>query len=238
MSTIEVGKILITKNSAEGVKVSHEYYNAGKKEIKYITFSYLPYNPVNDIVASTIDGKTEVSGELTGPITTKHNSYVTWENMWYNPTITRAVITKIHIQFMDNTEEMIDGKDVVFMDSKESAYYREVREPAEKRAAEKRVIDARKNELKKAYHSFMVFSCFKKMKDDDEMKFHVNQGLWLFILEIIGVFLFLVLTSDVTTILFLVILFGSIFLSAKCISGINNGKRFEIPFISNIKLIK
>ena len=37
MSTIEVGKILTTTNTADGVKVSHEYYNAGEKGIKDIS---------------------------------------------------------------------------------------------------------------------------------------------------------------------------------------------------------
>ena len=125
MSTIEVGKIMTTTNSAAGVKVFHEYYNASEKEIKYITFNYMPYNSVNDVVASTTNGKTEAGGKLTGPIPPKHKSYVSWENMWYNPTITKAVITKILVQFMDNTEELIDGEFVLSMQDPQSEYYNE-----------------------------------------------------------------------------------------------------------------
>ena len=131
MSTIEVGKVLTTTQEiSNAVKVFHEYYNAGEKEIKYITFSYVPYNSVNDMVACTASGKIEVSGKLTGPIPPKHKSYVTWETMWFNPTVTTAVLTKIHVQFMDNTEEMIDGKDIVFTDDEKSAYYRDITIPA------------------------------------------------------------------------------------------------------------
>ena len=126
MSTIEVGKILTTTNTADGVKVSHEYYNAGEKGIKYITFSYLPYNSVNDVVACRINGKTEASGKLTGPIPPKHYGNITWENMWYNPTVTTAVLTKIYVQFMDNTEEVIGGKDILTIDDPKSSYYHDI----------------------------------------------------------------------------------------------------------------
>ncbi len=135
MSTIEVGKIYAVRNSVNGVKVAHEYYNSSDKEIKYITFSYAPFNSVNDLVKCTVSGKTVASGELTGPISAKHKGYIAWENMWYNPTITTAKIVKIHIQYMDGTEEEIEGKDVVSMEDKESAYYNEVgKKEAEERA--------------------------------------------------------------------------------------------------------
>lgn len=132
MSTLEMGRISTKIDSAGGVDIIHEYYNAGEKDIKYITFSYIPFNSVNDLVASTIDGKTEVRGKLTGPISAKHKGGVVWDRMWYNPTVSKIAVTGIHIQFMDNTEEVIEGKDIVFMEDENSAYYNEVekhREP-------------------------------------------------------------------------------------------------------------
>ena len=123
MSVIEVGKIRIIRNSVNGVEVFHDYYNAGEKEIKYVIFTYVPYNSVKDVVTCTVSGKTEASGELTGPISPKTKSYVSWKSMWYNPTVISAVITQIRIKYMDNTEETVDGKDVLFMEDKNSVYY-------------------------------------------------------------------------------------------------------------------
>ena len=263
MNAIEVGKILPKVGSVADVNIFHEYYNASQKEIKYITFSYVPYNSVNDMVACTASGKTEVSGKLTGPIPPKHKSYVEWENMWFNPTVKMVVLTKIHVQYMDNTEEVIDGKDIVFMDDKNSAYYNEVALPEqkaraerekkaaeeraarekkeaeeraerEKKAAEQKIINDRKNELQDAYRCFKVFSCIKKAKEknDDEMKFHANQGLWLFILEVLALF------GSIIPLITIVFAGIAIFFSMKGIAAIRDGKRFDLPVLGKIKLIK
>ena len=131
MSTIEVGSIYADKSSALlGVQVSHYYYNAGDKEINYLTFTYVPYNAVHDVVACTQSGRTEVKGEITGPIYPEKRSRVKWEEMWYNPTVSYVKLTHVHIQFMDGTTEEIDGKDIVRMESEESKYYQTVTKKA------------------------------------------------------------------------------------------------------------
>ncbi len=160
MITIEVGTILTKTNSADGVEVTHNYYNAGEKEIKYITFTYLPYNSVNDVVASKIGGNTEAIGKLTGPILPEYYGSVTFENMWYNPTITKAVITNIHIQFMDNTEEVIDGKDILNIDDPKSLFYHNI---------------TRVNELRKRLVQ-NVEEVFVELKDDEEYLLRVLNG--------------------------------------------------------------
>ena len=126
MSTIEVGKIYFSHNSADGVEIFHDYYNSSERVIKYITFTYVPYNAVNDVVKCTIKGRAEASGRLTGPISPNTKSRVSWENLWYNPTVCYVVITQIHVQYMDNTEEVIAGKDVLFMDDENSIYYNKI----------------------------------------------------------------------------------------------------------------
>lgn len=152
MSTIEVGEILINIGEfSNAVEVSHDYYNAGEKEIKYITFSYVPYNSVNDVVACTVSRKTEVSGQLTGPIEPKGEGSVTWDTLWFNPTVTKVVLTEVHIQFMDNTEELIDGKDIVSMDDENSAYYREVTMPTIEHNKYRSKVDKARQKLTQNY---------------------------------------------------------------------------------------
>ena len=186
MSTIEVGRISKTiERISSGVDVQHEYYNAGEKTIKYITFSYIPYNSVNDIVACTASGKTEVNGKLTGPISPKHKSYVEWRNMWFNPTVSTVVISRIHIQFMDDTEEVIDGKDVVFTDNPKSAYYRDITIPEQKEAekrnkeAEKRkkIDSATEKMYKTATSTNDISTVLLEFKDDQEALLKIFEGV-------------------------------------------------------------
>ena len=277
MSSLEIGHLFSTINVANGAGVSHKYFNATDKVMKYITFTYVPYNSVGDQVSCTISGKAVASGKLTGPIEPYHEDYLKWESLWYNPTVSKVELVQVQIDYMDGSQETIDGKDIVDMESEGSVYCEKIKKPREaarveqerkaaeeraereRKAAEERAererkaaeekaererkvleekqINDRKNELVKAYTCFKVFSCFKSMKNDDEMKFHVNQGLWLFILEVIGV-IFGASIPGIGSIIFLVAECLALFLSVKSIKEIRDGKRFEIPVISKIRLIK
>ena len=163
-SSVEIGYIVPSRNSADGVKIMHFYYNASGKEIKYITFSYAPFNSVGDLVGCRISNKVEVSGRLTGPISENTYSYVEWENMWYNATVSKVVLTKLHIEYMDGTEEYIDGKDVVDTDSEDSQYYINEKKPKEEEDKKRAEEQARKEELEAPYKFFGAFKCLKKAK--------------------------------------------------------------------------
>lgn len=127
MSTIEVGLVWLEREKiTDGICVRHSFYNAGEKRIKYLIFSYLPFNQVGDVVACTISKKSEVNAKITGPIEAKRKQNVGWEHLWYNSTVSKVLITKIHIQYMDGTEELIDCKDIISMDDPKSTYYHEV----------------------------------------------------------------------------------------------------------------
>ena len=162
MSTIEVGRIrLETAEITKAVDVSHDYYNAGEKEIKYITFSYVPYNAVNDIVACTASGNIEVSIKVTGPVSPKHCRSVKGKHVWFNPTVKTVVLTKIHIQYMDNSEELIEGKDVVSMEDPNSTYYKA--EEKRRQEAEKRFQEDEKRRQEERKQLERVLSYGKKL---------------------------------------------------------------------------
>ena len=139
MSTVEVTKPKGKINRVNGFDLYQTYYNAGDKVIKYLTFSYLPYNAVGDVVRCTVTQKTEARGQITGPI--KPDTYddsAGWRSLWYNPTIESVKIVGIHIQFMDNTQEVIEGKDIVFMDDPQSAWYKKCEEERKAREEERK----------------------------------------------------------------------------------------------------
>ena len=147
MSSIEISKPLTTTNSAGGVSVFHtEFFNASEKEIKYLTFTYVPYNSVGDVVSCTIKKISEARCQLTGPIEPNRKDFIKWENLWYNPTISTAKIKEVKIQYMDDTEETISGEDIVDVENPNSKFYqlreieRKEEEEKNKKAKKKKLI--------------------------------------------------------------------------------------------------
>ena len=219
-------------NVAGGIGVRHWIYNASEKSMKYITFVYVPYNPVGDVVACSTSGKIEARGKLTGPLKPYEESVVEWEALWYNTTITEVKLKEVVIQYMDDSEETISGENIACMDDEGSVYFEKVTKPLEAERAAKKAINDRKTELQEAYRGFKVFNCIKKMKDDEEMQFHANQGLWLFIFKVIAVICIII------PLITIVIGGIAIIFSMKCIAAIQDGKRFEIPVLSKIRIVK
>lgn len=139
-------------NSAGGIGCRHDIYNATDKVIKYVTVTYLAYNPVDDVVKCQTTGRTEASGKLTGPIQPQEECSLEWDVLWYNPTITKVKIKEMIVQYMDDTEEIIPGSELVSMYNSESEYQKqkEARKAAEEaeKAAKKAADDARRQQQK------------------------------------------------------------------------------------------
>ena len=92
-----------------GVEISLQ--NIAGKTIKYATVYIAPFNAVGDQVSCTVDGHSVHSVEITGPITVGENKEGYVEDIWYNHSIVSARIEYIHVVYMDNTEEMYEGKE-------------------------------------------------------------------------------------------------------------------------------
>lgn len=65
---IDVRQILYTVNSVGGVSPVVLWTNNTGKQIKYITFTMVPYNAVDDPIADEISGKKSFRCRVTGPI--------------------------------------------------------------------------------------------------------------------------------------------------------------------------
>ncbi len=114
MSSVEIRKPTSRRpNTAGGVDVLHSIYNASQKEIKYVSFTYIPLNQVGDVVMCQIRKKPEAYCRFTGPIAPGEQTLVSWENLWYNPTISDVKITEMKIEYSDGTEETIAGEDII-----------------------------------------------------------------------------------------------------------------------------
>ncbi len=99
-------------NSAGGVSVAFSFTNTGNKTIKYANFGFIPYNAVDDAVGCSIRGESERFVKYTGPLGPNQSHRGVFENAWYNNSIQKVKVSKIYVQYMDGTEEIINGSDV------------------------------------------------------------------------------------------------------------------------------
>ena len=83
------------------------FYNCSGKEIKYISFEFVPLNAVNDVCDEIKIGKE------TGPIAINSGHECEFDFMWSNVDITTTELKSATIEYMDGTTEHIDSDDLV-----------------------------------------------------------------------------------------------------------------------------
>ncbi len=85
--------------------------NGTGKTIKYLIFTCIPYNQVNDAVSCNVTGAVAMRFKVTGPIApcsdTSDCLFIQIEDGWYNPTIKSVKITKVEILYMDGSSETL-----------------------------------------------------------------------------------------------------------------------------------
>ncbi len=95
-------------NSAGGVSVKCNIKNLDERTIKYAYFEFVPYNAVGDLAPCTIRRKSAMNCKFTGPLAKDQAMYgIMWENCWYNSTISKVLLTKVLVEYMDGTTESI-----------------------------------------------------------------------------------------------------------------------------------
>lgn len=99
-------------NSAGGVSVKGAFVNNSDKTIKYISIRFQPFNSVGDAVGCSIKNVSDYGLRCTGPINPNATYSFFGENMWYNHSISSVKVTRADIQYMDGTEETIQGSDI------------------------------------------------------------------------------------------------------------------------------
>ncbi len=127
-------------NTAGGVDVLHRIYNASEKEIKYVSFTYIPLNQVGDVVKCKIKDRAEAYCKFTGPIAPGEETLVSWENLWYNPTVDSVKITEMKIEYTDGTVETVAGEDIIDTSHPESKFGKIEREKERRAKMTKRIV--------------------------------------------------------------------------------------------------
>lgn len=104
--------VVSAPNSADGVDYSVVLKNTGSETIKYVTISVAAYNSVGDPVACEITNESTKSCRITGPLDPRQSASVTFDCVWYNPTVSYPVIDAITIQYMDDSIVELGKPDV------------------------------------------------------------------------------------------------------------------------------
>ena len=100
------------KDSADGIEVSITFENIYNKTIKYVDFEITPYNRVNDIAYSTIDGVSTKVIQAVDFIAPNESYKAHWKPIWYNPTIAYIKINSVKVTFADNTTLLVANKNI------------------------------------------------------------------------------------------------------------------------------
>lgn len=101
-------------NSAGGVDVLLAWRNLSPtKTVKYATFLLVPYNAVNDPVASEIGRRVFANLQVVGPVAPGKESGkgigswtggpLRFKNVWYNSTIVRVELKQVEIEYTDGS---------------------------------------------------------------------------------------------------------------------------------------
>lgn len=78
--------------------------------IKYLRVDVSPFNEVGDRVVGETSGRDQVTLKKTGPIRADGSEdWFTWENIFYNSTITCLKINSVEIEYMDGSTERAAG---------------------------------------------------------------------------------------------------------------------------------
>lgn len=95
-------------NYAGGVDCHINFYNISRKKVKYVNFTVIPYNRVDDQAYSKIGRKSEAILQVINYIDSSQNYNANWGNVWYNSTIKTMKIKQIEVIYADDTREIFD----------------------------------------------------------------------------------------------------------------------------------
>lgn len=91
----------------EGTSFSVTVSNPTDKTIKYIWFTVVGYNPVQDPVKDVFKGGPALTVRAVGPIKKYETSGYKWDYMWHTNIVRSFKIKEIKVQYMDNSTRII-----------------------------------------------------------------------------------------------------------------------------------
>jgi len=102
-----------TSEYTDGTGFSVSVSNPTKKTIKYISFTIIGYNSVNDPVSGGNKRGTSITVKGVGPIEPNRSGSYDWEYLWLTDLVQTHKITSIRLEYMDGSKRTIKNiKDI------------------------------------------------------------------------------------------------------------------------------
>lgn len=101
--------------------ISVKFFNSSKKTIKYINFTAIPYNRVNDPVIDNMGNSTKVC-KLIGPIDPDTDATYKNDILFFSGVVDYYKLKNISVQYMDNTVKYFNYSDIL-LDKNYSDFY-------------------------------------------------------------------------------------------------------------------
>jgi hypothetical protein len=96
----------------ETAGISVDFYNTSPNTIKYINFTVIPYNAVDDPVIDNL-GKSFISCQLIGPIRPSETAQYFNKILFFSGVVSYYKLKNISVQYMDNSIKYYNFKDVL-----------------------------------------------------------------------------------------------------------------------------
>ncbi len=88
-------------DSAGGVDVEIRISPVGSGTVKYAIFDVVPYNSVDDVVASEIGNTTTARLRYTGPLDAGGNVNLSFSKVWYSKSIAYVELVAVELEYMN-----------------------------------------------------------------------------------------------------------------------------------------
>lgn len=102
----------------EGTSAKVTIYNPTLKTIKYIWFTFVGFNAVDDKVFDNFKRSSNITVQGIGPIEPETNADYNFDYVWHTDLVETAKITLIKIQYMDSSIKTIKNPKEIMMDKK------------------------------------------------------------------------------------------------------------------------
>lgn len=105
--TVVQASVAEASEYTEGMNFTVRVFNPTEKVVKYVWFTVIGYNAVNDPVEDGRNGEPGITVRGIGPIAKDVVKFYQWKYMWHTNIVRSIRISEIKVQYMDNTTRTI-----------------------------------------------------------------------------------------------------------------------------------
>lgn len=110
----------------DGTSVKISVYNPTKKKVKYLWFTFIGYNAVDDVIIDRLKMTSKITMKGIGPINPEESGTYEYDYVWHSDLVQKVKIFQIKVQYMDGTFKTILNPNEVIIDKQ---LYEVLKEP-------------------------------------------------------------------------------------------------------------